>query len=275
MPIDPKLIDVEFEFDGSQGNYDDEQNWYSAGASEFPAKYLIDRSEWSDRIREMEKHKAFAEHFSDRFTHQGKSHECVCHAAQQLFMAAYNRQLGGTKHSVYFSPLSLYTRITDGTRWGGSNVQRSLRVLMSEGILPEHDGPAGKNSQYKRFRHTLHQTSGRDMPHWPTNGWVKPNRLPDGWEETAKHFRVIEAFTIPERKAHASALLHGWAVCNGRNGHSIPHMALKKDGRKYLSKYKDSYNLYRYDSEKLWGGGYCIRAVTLPDDPNRPTEMKD
>lgn len=262
--IDPKLIDVEFKFDGL--TYDaPEDQLLAAGAKQFPRELLIDRSEWDDRIAELDKTKQWAENYSGRFTAQNNSHECVAHASCQSAMVAFNRQYNGMGHDVWFSPLALYTRVTGGRRWGGSNVIDSMYEMIENGLIPDHDGPAGKNTQAKKFEHTLHETSGRTEDWWPTSGWVTPRQLPDGWEETAKHFKALEVYTIPTREAHASALLRGWCICNGRNGHSIPHVSLVKDGGRYLSKYKDSYRVMRYDSERLWGGGFVIRSMTMWD----------
>jgi len=264
--IDPKQIDVEFSFDGMQEVPPDDEMLH-AGLKYLPDSFYIPRSEWDDRIREHEKNKSSADYFSGRFTHQGNSHECVCHAAQQLFMTAYNRQFNGLGHDVWFSPLALYTRITGGRRWGGSNVRDSCEEMIARGMLPDHDGPAGDNAQTKIYEHTLHQTSGRTEDHWPTSGWVTPRQLPDGWETTAKQFRALEVYLIPrEVEAHASVLLHGMALSNGRQGHSIGHVKLIKENGRYLSQYKDSYNVMRYDSERwMDSGGFCIRSVTTPD----------
>ena len=270
--IDPKLIDVEFEWDGLLVD-PSERELYYAGAKSFPDKFLIGRSEWDDRINEHEKNQSSADYFSGRFTHQGDSHECVCHAAHPAFMCAYNRQLGGLEHEVWFSPLALYTRITGGRRWGGSSVIDSLYEMTERGMIPDHDGPEGKNAQHEQFKHTVHQTSGRTEGWWPTKGWISPRELPEGWEETAEHFRVLECYTVPNEEAHASALLQGYVVVNGRQGHSIPHMTLVKENGRYLSKYKDSYNTFRFDSERLWGGGYVIRATTMPHNPEDPSEI--
>lgn len=270
LPVMPSLIDVRLPDDGAIGDWHDEKEWFAAGASVFPDEFRVPRSEWDDRIREHERYQSSADFFSSHFTHQGRSHECTTHAATQCFSTAWNRQFAGFDCDVWFSPLSLYTRLTGGRQWGGSNVQHALRVMMSQGLLPEHDGPGGQNDQFKRFKHTVHQTSGRSESHWPTKGWIYPRDLPDGWEETGKHFCVLEAYTIPDREAHASALLNGWAIGNGRDGHAIPHMVLVKSNGRYLSKYKDSYNVFRFDSEGKWGGGYCIRAVTMPSDPAKP-----
>lgn len=279
-PIDESQLDLSFTFDGMLEDGYSEGELYAAGATNFPDKLRIPRSDWDDRIADQDKHASAAIDYSARFTHQGNSHECVCHASTQSFEVAYNRQFAGVKHAVYFSPLCLYTRITGGRQWGGSVVNYALRELMARGTLPEHDGPewlGGKGGQAKRFKATVHQTSGRSEDHWPTKGWITERQFAEGWEATAKHFRVLEAWYIPDREAHASALLHGYCVVNGRQGHSIPHVKLVKSGGRYLSKYRDSYLVDRFDSEGLWGGGYAIASVTAPDDPKKPagSEMRE
>ncbi len=276
--INPALVDVD-PVDNIQVRPEDppgfdglvempsEDDMLMRGGTRFPESLLIDESEWRYIIEEHNFLGTWAKDYSDRFTHQGRSHECVCHAACQAFLTAWNLQLG-TRHSIWPSPLSLYTRITGGRQWGGSMVLDSLEELVDVGVLPEHDGPGGDNAQFNKFKHTIHQTSGRSESHWATKGWIRERDFPNGWETTANLLRVDEWYTIPNREAHASALLHGWTVVNGRRGHSIPHMALVVDGNRILSEYKDSYNVFRYDSESLWGGGYCIRSVKSPNIKN-------
>ena len=57
--IDPKLVDVEFEFDGLASDIKEDDLLY-AGAKRLPSEFYIDRSEWDDRIREHEKHKSLS-----------------------------------------------------------------------------------------------------------------------------------------------------------------------------------------------------------------------
>lgn len=280
LHIPPSIIDVQHVNDGMLPDGYRESDLYAAGAVDFPTRLRIAKSEWDDRIKQHDENKSAAIDYSARYTHQGNSHECVCHASTQSFEICYNRQHGGKKYAVYFSPVALYTRITGGTQWGGSNVNEGLRELMSRGAIPEHDGPewlGGKGGQAKRFKATVHQTSGRTEEHWPTKGWIRESQFPAGWEQTARHFRVLEAFYIPDREAHGSALLHGMCIVNGRQGHSIPHCQMVKSDGKYLSKYRDSYNRDLFDSESLWGGGYAIASVTAPDDPTKPAgaDMKE
>lgn len=273
VQIPANLIDVPHVNDGMRPEGYSEHELFSAGAVRFPDELRIERGQWDSWIAQNDEHKSSAIDYSARFTHQGNSHECVCHASVQSFEIAYNRKFAGTKHAVFFSPVSLYTRITGGSQWGGSNVMDALSELIGRGVLPEHDGPewlGGKGGQAKRFKATVHQTSGRSEDHWPTKGWIRESSFPDGWEQTARHFRVLEAFTIPDKEAHASALLRGLCIVNGRQGHSIPHAKLVKSDGRYLSKYRDSYNRDLFDSEGLWGGGYAIASVTAPDDPLKP-----
>lgn len=274
VEINPALIDsISHPNDGMLAEGYSESALCAAGAINFPASLLIPRSEWDDWINLHDKNKSSAHDFSARFTHQGNSHECVCHAATQSFEVAYNRQFAGTKNAVYFSPLALYTRITGGRQWGGSNVNDSLRELMSRGALPEHDGPewlGGKGGQAKRFKFTVQQTAGRSEEHWPTKGWITESRFAEGWQQTSRHFRVTEAFYIGNSAAHFSAVLRGLCVVNGRSGHSIPHVKIVKSNGRYLSMYRDSYNEDRYDSEGMTGGGYAIAVVTAPNKPHKP-----
>jgi hypothetical protein len=281
VQINTTLIDsISHPHDGMLTEGYSESALCAAGAINFPASLLIDRSEWDDWINLHDKNKSSAHDFSARFTHQGNSHECVCHASTQSFEIAYNRQFAGTKHAVYFSPLALYTRITGGRQWGGSNVNDALRELMSRGAIPEHDGPewlGGKGGQVKRFKFTVNQTAGRSEDHWPTKGFITESKFAEGWEKTARHFRATEAFYIGNSQQHFSALLRGLCVVNGRSGHSIPHVKVVKSNGKYLSMYRDSYNEDRYDSEGMTGGGFAIAVVTNPDDPTKPAgaDMKE
>lgn len=267
------LIDVPHSFDGLWPEGASEGDLFAAGAIRFPDNLRIPRSDWDDWIAQNDANKSAAIDYSARQTHQGNSHECVCHASIQSFEIAYNRQFAGTKYAFYGAPLALYTLITGGRQYGGSNVMSAVEAMMQRGILPEHDGPewlGGKGGQAKRFKATVHQTSGRSEDHWATKGWIRESQFADGWEQTARHFRVIEAFTIPDAEAHISALLRGLCVVNGRNGHSIPHVQMVKSGGAYLSKYRDSYLRDLFDSERMLGGGFAVATVTMPDDPLKP-----
>jgi hypothetical protein len=280
IDVDPKLIDVSFEFDGMLPDGYSESDLFAAGAEPFPDSMRVDRKYYDDAINKLVQTRSSAKNFVARLFHQGNSHECVSHASSQAVEIVWNRQLGGILRALYLSPLALYTRITGGRQWGGSNVMDALREMMSRGMIPEHDGPewlGGKGGQVKHFKATVQQTSGRSEDHWPTKGFITPSKLPVDWQLTSRHVRVLKAYTIPDDNAHFSALFHTWPVVNGRSGHSICHCNPVKSSGRYLSEYADSYSVYRMDSEGMTGGGYCIVDVTTPDDPKRPAgaDMKE
>lgn len=272
--VSPNDIDLSFtdKFRGYIAGSDSGEALMGVGVKEFPQELYIPRKDWDDWIRENDKHECWPENYSSHFTHQGNSSECVYHCRTQCFETTYN-QMVGMEYCVWTSPLAGY-RHDKGPNGqsGGAMVNESLRHAMSVGLLPEHDGPewlGGKGGQAKRFKHTVNQTAGRSEDHWPTKGW--PRTLPDGWEITGRHFRVLEAFWIPNADAHVSAILRRRGVGNGRSGHSIPHLRIVKDASgNYLSRYKDSYNRYGLDSLRMTGNGYCINAVETPDDPKKP-----
>jgi hypothetical protein len=255
--VDPNDLDLSYNdgtFRGYIAGSDSEEAMRGVGVKEFPQEMYVPRKDWDDWIRENDKH------------------ECVYHCRTQCFETTYN-QIVGMEHCVWTSPLAGYF-YDKGPRgqWGGANVNESLNHAMSVGMLPECDGPewlGSNNGQTKLFKHTMIQTSGTGKPHWETHGW--PKALPEGWEQTGRHFRVREAFWIPNTDAHVSAILRRRAVGNGRSGHSIPHVRIVKDpSGNYLSRYKDSYDVFRHDSLRMTGGGYCINLVTTPDDPLKP-----
>ena len=280
--VDKNNLDLTFNdgiFRGYVEGSDSGEALMGVGVKEFPQELYIPESDWDDWIRENDKHECWPENYSSRFTHQGNSHECVYHCRTQCFETTYN-QMVGMEHCVWTSPLAGY-RHDKGPNGqiGGANVEESLKHAMSVGMLPEHDGPewlGGKGGQVKHFKHTVNQTAGRSEDHWPTKGW--PRELPEGWEQTSKHFIVLEAFWIPNQDAHVSAILRRRAVGNGRSGHSIPHVRIVKDSSgKYYSRYKDSYTVFRQDSLGMTGNGYCINAVKIPSDPKKPAgaDMKE
>ena len=254
--------------DGFAGCREVPDSFESYGAAAFADHFLIDEADWDDWARENDKHKAWAFDFNPRTTHQGKSHECVCHASVRAFEMAWCSQFGEIENAIFGSPLSVYSE-ANPRQWGGSYMQDALNIITERGIIPEHDGVNGEGYQRDSlFRHTLHQTAGRS----DSGPWVKVGNFPTGWKKTSRHLRFLEAYNINSKGAFGSALCRGWPIVNGRSGHSIPHAKLVwRDGRVH-SMYVDSYHRYGYDSMRMWsaGGAYCVRTVTRPHSISRP-----
>lgn len=256
-PIDERLIDCEMPADGMIEGHPDDETF----GDEFPQAMVIPRGEWQQWITSNQAAGFSLTLYNDTLNYQAPEHSCVSNATETAIRVVRNAQLG-LAHRVKFSPMSLYCRV-NSHRWGGSSMLKNLSESTSRGILPE-DTP----EQKLIFAHTAHQNAV----------YFPARELPDGWEQTAKHFRPLLAYRVLTAEQFASALLRGWPVVNGRSGHSICHLELiARDGR-FLSKYADSYGTargdggYLYDSESKWatGGAWCLVSVTCPDDPAKP-----
>jgi len=92
--------------------------------------------------------------------------------------------------------------------------------------------------------------------------------FPDGWQETAKHFKPLEIVFPDSREEAMCLLLHGYALSVGRRGHAVP--ICKWDIQQKLFPYPDSYDLVRYDSSLAWQGSFSIITTTQPDDYSKP-----
>lgn len=256
MTINPALIDVRHQPSGYLGPGD------KTFGSAFRSEWLIDRKDWRDWYEQNEAASVSLKRYNLKINNQNPESSCVCNAAETCFRSIWARQLG-VKWSIDLSPMSLYARICS-SRHSGSYMVDALNEAKENGFLPES---TEKNKRL--FRHTLHQNTP----------WIRESQLPSGWQQTAKHFRPLEWYRLPDdRDAFGSALLQGMPICYGRDGHSIAAMDLIWDNGRWLAVYAQSYGTetgdegYQYDSERMWetDGAWCLRAVTLPDDPAKP-----
>lgn len=304
MKVNPALIDVVLPFETGYPEHlsreDTRENMRGAAeeagavVTDFPQSLWIEPSQWSAVAAENTANKTWAHNYIDRFTNQGSgtrpdgsrgksSHECTTHSLITNGSAARNRQrrisfgdgpvkdkrleISAKSASVWLSPLSVYSE-ANPSEMGGANVQQVLRIMAKRGALPEPVQPR----DYK-FNHTLIGTTGKGGTNQSAGSWVKLRDFPEGWTETAKHFRPLE-FIFPEDIEQAVCLLlHGFAVSVGRNGHAVPWTMFETDQK--LFPYPDSYDLVRFDSwntaKRCAGNGsFSIVSMTTPVDWNFP-----
>lgn len=288
--IDPALIDVPLSVphDGypahlaAEDTADALRDACGDASRDFPQALWIEPSNWADKARDNDLYKTWPLNFIDRFTNQSPSHECVYHSLTRGMESCRNRMRGfiyaeGPKkdhrygessqfNSVWLSPLSGYSE-AQPRQWGGSNVRGSIELCVRRGLLPDKIQPQEYN-----FKHTLQGTSGKGCNNQSAGGWIPLSRFPDGWQETAKHFRALEVI-FPESWEQAVCLvLHGMCVHVGRNGHAIPWSAYSV-AEKAMA-YCDSYEVIRFDSlntvKNAWRGSFAIASVTVPDDWTKP-----
>lgn len=284
--IDPKLIDV-FDVQGGYigGEEDTPDGLFSAcgsSARKFPKSMIVPRDVRKDMARENDRLKTWGANYLDRQGHQGGSDECASHAFTRSCEGARNRHRGiiypdgpkkdfrypdSSKGSVWLSPLSLYNEANPGVR-GGSNIVRNANIAQRRGILPDRIQPADYG-----FRHTLSGTAGgRESMNQSSGPWVSVRNMPEGWEDTARHFRPLEIFIIENEDEGISALLHGGVIVYGRRGHAVP--VCKWEHEQNVFQYCDSYLRLLYDSASTFRsaceGAVCVWTVEQPSNWSNP-----
>lgn len=254
-----------------------------AGAivTDFPKHLWLEQKDWADKARDNDKYRTWPLDYVDRFTNQSPTHECTSHAFRACLEAAWNRQrqiavgppepkkrleVSAQSASVWFSCLSVYAEANPG-QWGGASVRQILRIAAKRGVLPDKIQPKDYG-----FKHAIQGTAGGGGVNQSKGPWIAVRDFPQGWEETAKHFKPLE-YIFPESWEQTVCLiLHGFAVGVGRSGHAIPYMKWLHDEQKM--QYTDSYDVFRYDSigsiKSTVGGSYAIVSTTCPDDWNFP-----
>lgn len=286
--IDRNLIDVVLPPSGYTAEMEAEDTTDAVrgacgdAARDFPESLWIEPNRWAEVAAENDANKTWAMNRLDRYTNQNPTHECTCHSLRANFEVARNRARGviyseGPRkdfrytdsarfNSVWLSCLSVYAE-ANPREWGGANVRQVMEIACRRGMLPDKIQPADYG-----FRHAIQGTSGRGNRNQSGGDWLPVSRFPEGWQETAKHFRPLEVI-FPESYEQAVCLvLHGYAVSVGRSGHAVPWCQWIADER--LMAYPDSYDVTRYDSERTakgaWRGSFSIATVTVPDDWSTP-----
>jgi hypothetical protein len=286
--IDPNLIDVVIPEDGypdhlaAEDTADALRDACGDASREFPESLWIEPDDWADKASDNDKNKTWPINYIDRYTNQNPTHECTTHSLTRCLEGCWNRQRGvsypdGPKkdfrypesaefNSVWFSVLSVYAE-ANPRQWGGANVRQVMEIACRRGILPDTLQP-----KVYGFKHTLHGTAGKGNNNQSNGPWVPVSRFPDGWQETAKHFKPLEVI-FPESWEQAVCLvLNGMFVGVGRNGHAIPWGQWNPSQQ--VMAYPDSYDVTRYDSLRTvkgaWQGSFAIASMTTPDDWSKP-----
>jgi hypothetical protein len=259
---------------------DSVETFAAAGFVDFPDEYWIEPKDWEDYARENDKHKSWADDYSNRFMNQANTHECTCMSLAQIMEIVWNQQRGMVgPDSVYFSPLGTYEEANPRQR-GGASIRGVLTLAMRRGMVPEYHGPEGPNTQRDKFQFTRVGTCGKGNATQSRGAWLPYSQYPAGHQNTSRHFMPLKVINIRSWEQHFCLLLRGRAVGNGRSGHAIPHVKAVKRGGEWVSQYKDSYDVYRYDSIRMVksgvGASFCVASMTMPDDWKRPagSDMK-
>lgn len=293
LTVDPSQVDVTLPYESgypdSLAALDTPEALRDAAGDatrEFPAELWIDPKDWPTKAEENNANHTWPMDYIDRFTNQNPTDECTMHSERAGFEACRNRQRGviyggpqaGVRlpesalyGSVWVSPLSGYAE-ANPRKNGGAGTRQVLEIVTRRGFLPETIQPRDYG-----FKHALHGTTGKGGINQASGPWVALSRFPEGWQETAKHFRVLEVIFPGSWEELVCLVLHGRVVNVGRNGHAVPHACWIPNGpdpNNGKMAYPDSYDVVRYDSARTLracvGGASAISSVTVPDDWNKP-----
>lgn len=258
--------------------------WDCCGSASraFPKSLWVEPREWEARSKENDRNKTWPINYIDRFTNQVPTHECTNHSLTRNIEGARNRARGiiypdGPKKefryeqsakagSVWFSAMWPYNKANPRIR-GGAGVRQVLEYACTYGMMPDKIQPV----DYK-FKHTMPGTMGRGNKNQSHGDWVSVAEMPDGWQETAKHFKPLEVIFPESWEQAVSLVINGILVSVGRDGHAIPWARWLWD--RQMMEYPDSYDVLRYDSLRTvkyaWQGSFAIVSVTSPDDWRYP-----
>lgn len=162
----------------------------------------IPEANWQKLTEDMEAAGGGIENLVTRIFDQGQEGSCVGNAATQGHEIIQADQFG-KENVVQLSAISLYKQIGSSPN-SGSNVNDALDASQSTGILP-----LDNEENRKRFGVNV-------MPH---TGFYTP--YPSAWKNTAKLFRVDEAYVVQSVAGLMTAGLLRHPIIVGRSGHSI------------------------------------------------------
>lgn len=265
MPIDPKLIDIDFSKQpeytfGNKGVRPDDGKMFASFADEVR---VVPESEWKELSERMKADQSGCAALVTRIYDQKQEGSCVANATAQACEITQAVQFGKDR-VIPLSAISLYKRIGSSAQ-SGAYVPDGLKELSERGILPL-DTPENRT-----------KFSDKVMPN---TGFRTP--YPGDWENTANYFRSVEWLELKGTAELISALLHRFPVVVGRQGHSICYCEPVYEGNTLRVKYANSWgnwgeNGYGYDSanqvkQSAGSGAFALRAVVYPDFQQEATK---
>jgi len=260
--IDQQFVDVDFTKDPNYVcGYTGKQSELAAKLCRYEdaAKVYTD-AEAREIADNLAKTSAGMEWLVAAIKNQKQEGSCVGNGSTQAFEIVQGLKFGKDR-IVQISAMSLYKRIGNSAQ-SGAVVSDAWDELEAKGVLP-----LDNEENKKRFKHTH-----------PATGFSKP--LPNGWEETARLFKGLEASVCDTMPELLSALCNGHPVVVGREGHCICYVRpFVKDGR-WAMLYANSWGDwgigagdhkagFGVDTEtqikKSSDWAFAIRSITAPD----------
>lgn len=269
--IDPRWVDVVTGPDGTpargcrpmtpqcRGKLPIFEEVFSRRVRDYP------RSDWDDLLRENTSLETLIRWIHDQL----QEGTCASNMVMCAFETCLNMTLGPA-NGMMMSPISVYRWIASGPQ-SGSGIVDNVVQMQQVGALPV-DTPENR-ARLKAMglpeHHVLQHT-----------GYYQ--KFPSGWQETAAHFQIVEAYRATTFEGCVSGLFDDFTLCYGRAGHAICGVTPAKSGSTYYIKYANSWGkwgqvgdnglqMFGYDSESFLRnaiatyGAVLIRSVKVTE----------
>ena len=191
---------------------------------------------------------------------------CTANAGAQSFAYCWARQFPSLASALVAlpSPVAAYRGHGCGSSANsGSSVSCIMRSMQSKGTLLINSAESRKiyDALGLPHEHLLKPTGFSQSFNWRDGAWL----------ETAKHFRIDEMYDVASGEGFITALLKGFNVVYGRQGHAI--MAADVADASGKVRYHNSWGNwgdqgFGYDSYRLISsaarGAIAVRSVHIP-----------
>jgi hypothetical protein len=192
---------------------------------------IIPRSQWNDLIGTVDLRPKV-----NQVLDQDGVGSCATESTTQALMIA--REVAGHPFEL-LNPWSIY-RVTSGGSDNGSSIDENLEYAREYGVLPES--------------------------YWPrSKGWRAVP--PTGWKDVAAQYRIDEFFDIRNTEEVGTALLLGFPVVFGWDGHSCVMTSLKSSTvAGYANSWGDwgdeGFGTVKLSSINFSYGAFAVRTAT-------------
>lgn len=218
------------------------------------------RERIEEEVRKQEAAGGTLDELVNWILNQKREGSCVGNAITQAVMVILAKQFGKA-WTTFLSAISIYKQIGRSAS-SGAMVSDAMTAVRDVGILPL-DTP---ENRAKYGDHVM-----------PATGFSTP--FPSGWKETAAKFKGFEFLVIRNVLQLLTALLKGYPVVVGRQGHSIVYLRVMfRNGRlvvKYANSWDESWGDegFGYDTEQQFrmsaNWAFAVRAVVTDADDDR------
>jgi hypothetical protein len=216
----------------------------------------IPRNQWDGLIESVDEDESGLDSLVVEIKNQKQESSCASNATAQGGQIVQGAQYG-LLNVVLLSAISLYNRVRGG-RDAGSTIYENLEESAARGFVPL-DTPTNREA----FGDIVMPATGLNAA------------FPANWEPTGKMFAATEWYDIGSFDGFVTAILRGFPVVYGRQGHAICGCRVVKQNGVLKIKYANSWGVwgdkgFGYDTEGMLSsaipsyGAFALRSMVVP-----------